>query len=80
MNLLVLQELRVKDEELEKQVAELKSKLEELEQLAKARGLTGIFQLRQQPATTGSEKPTKSSWIIIIIIIITKTEPKLTIR
>lgn len=54
----VLQDLRIKDEELEKQVAELKSKLEELEQLAKARGLSGIFQLKQQPSTsTGSAKP-----------------------
>jgi len=66
---MVLQELRIKDEELEKQVADLKSKLEELEQLAKARGLSGIFQLKPQPGTTASGKPDKSSWIIIIIIL-----------
>lgn len=64
-----LEELRIKDEELEKQVADLKSKLEELEQLAKARGLSGIFQLKPQPGTTASGKPDKSSWIIIIIIL-----------
>ncbi|AAF16770.1 F3M18.5 [Arabidopsis thaliana] len=56
-----LEELRIKDEELEKQVADLKSKLEELEQLAKARGLSGIFQLKPQPGTTASGKPDKSS-------------------
>ncbi|KAG7647841.1 hypothetical protein AtNW77_Chr1g0031371 [Arabidopsis thaliana] len=55
-----LEELRIKDEELEKQVADLKSKLEELEQLAKARGLSGIFQLKPQPGTTASGKPDKS--------------------
>ncbi|EFH67039.1 hypothetical protein ARALYDRAFT_890393 [Arabidopsis lyrata subsp. lyrata] len=56
-----LEDLRIKDEELEKQVADLKSKLEELEQLAKARGLSGIFQLKPQPGTTASGKPDKSS-------------------
>ncbi|CAN8304008.1 unnamed protein product [Cochlearia groenlandica] len=55
-----LEELRLKDEDLEKQVADLKSKLEELEQLAKARGLSGIFQLKQQPRTTGNGKPENS--------------------
>ncbi|XP_010499381.1 PREDICTED: OPA3-like protein [Camelina sativa] len=49
-----LEELRLKDEALEKQVADLKSKLEELEQLAKARGLSGVFQLKPQPSTTSS--------------------------
>lgn len=54
-----LQELRKKDEELEKEMADLKSKLEELEQLAKSRGLSGLFQVKQQPGTKG--KPAEKS-------------------
>lgn len=61
VNLLVLQELRIKDEELEKQVADLKSKLEELEQLSKARGLSGIFQLKQQPSSGKPQNPVEPS-------------------
>ncbi|CAH8355477.1 unnamed protein product [Eruca vesicaria subsp. sativa] len=61
-----LEELRIKDEELEKKVAELQSKLAEVEELAKARGLTGIFKVRQQPCTAAttkgsSEKPDEKS-------------------
>lgn len=61
-----LQELRKKDEILEKQMADLQSKLAEVEELAKARGLTGIFKGRQQPGTSSttkgsSEKPDESS-------------------
>ncbi|XP_010478226.1 PREDICTED: OPA3-like protein [Camelina sativa] len=56
-----LEELRLKDEALEKQVADLKIKLEELEQLAKARGLSGTIQLKPQPSTTSSGAAAKSS-------------------
>uniref|UniRef100_A0A1J3IQN8 OPA3-like protein n=1 Tax=Noccaea caerulescens TaxID=107243 RepID=A0A1J3IQN8_NOCCA len=54
-----VEELRKKDEELEKEMAGLKSKLEELEQLAKSRGLSGLFQVKQQPGTKG--KPAEKS-------------------
>lgn len=60
-----MQELRIKDEELEKKMAHLQSKLAEVEELAKARGLTGIFKVRQQPGTSttkgSSEKPDEKS-------------------
>jgi len=59
-----LEELRKKDEDLEKEMADLKSKLEELEQLAKSRGLTGLFQLKQQPgskAKPAEKSPVESS-------------------
>ncbi|CAN6824376.1 unnamed protein product [Brassica oleracea] len=55
-----LEELRIKDEELEKKMAHLQSKLAEVEELAKARGLTGIFKVKQQPGG-GSEKPDAKS-------------------
>lgn len=48
-----LQELRRKDEEVEKKMADLQSRLAEIEQLATARGLTGMFKLRQQPDAKG---------------------------
>ncbi|KAH0915963.1 hypothetical protein HID58_030409 [Brassica napus] len=59
-----LEELRIKDEELEKKMADLQSKLAEVEELAKARGLTGFFKVKQQPGTTtkgSSEKPDAKS-------------------
>ncbi|KAG5390391.1 hypothetical protein IGI04_031932 [Brassica rapa subsp. trilocularis] len=60
-----LEELRIKDEELEKKMADLQSKLAEVEELAKARGLTGIFKVKQQPGTAtkvvSSEKPDAKS-------------------
>ncbi|CAF1709626.1 BnaC03g58730D [Brassica napus] len=56
-----LEELRIKDEELEKKMALLQSKLAEVEELAKARGLTGIFKVKQQPGTPTSEKPDAKS-------------------
>ncbi|KAJ0233717.1 hypothetical protein HA466_0280600 [Hirschfeldia incana] len=60
-----LEELKKKDEELEKRMADLQSKLAEVEELAKARGLTGIFKARQQPGTSttkgSSEKPDEKS-------------------
>ncbi|CAH8298601.1 unnamed protein product [Eruca vesicaria subsp. sativa] len=56
-----LEEFRRKDEEMEKKMADLQSRLAEVEQLAKARGLTGMFKLRQQPDTQGSEKPADKS-------------------
>ncbi|KAG2265766.1 hypothetical protein Bca52824_072845 [Brassica carinata] len=57
-----LEELRRKDEEMEKKMADLQSRLAEVEQLAKARGLTGMFKLRQQPnATKGSDNPADTS-------------------
>ncbi|CAN7133593.1 unnamed protein product [Brassica rapa subsp. narinosa] len=60
-----LEELRIKDEELEKKIADLQSKLAEVEELAKARGLTGIFKVKQQPGSPtkvgSSEKPDSKS-------------------
>ncbi|CAF2252235.1 unnamed protein product [Brassica napus] len=60
-----LEELRIKDEELEKKMADLQSKLAEVEELAKARGLTGIFKVKQQPGSAtkvgSSEKPDAKS-------------------
>ncbi|KAF3484860.1 hypothetical protein F2Q69_00053974 [Brassica cretica] len=57
-----LEELRRKDEEMEKKMADLQSRLAEVEQLAQARGLTGMFKLRQQPnATKGSDNPADTS-------------------
>ncbi|XP_009109710.1 OPA3-like protein [Brassica rapa] len=60
-----LEELRIKDEELEKKMADLQSKLAEVEELAKARGLTGFFKVKQQPGSAtkvgSSEKPDAKS-------------------
>lgn len=60
-----MQELRIKDEELEKKMADLQSKLAEVEELAKARGLTGFFKVKQQPGSAtkvgSSEKPDAKS-------------------
>ncbi|CAN6985519.1 unnamed protein product [Brassica oleracea var. botrytis] len=57
-----LEELRIKDEELEKKMAHLQSKLAEVEELAKARGLTGIFKVKQQPGTaTKTQNPDAKS-------------------
>ncbi|KAE9461858.1 hypothetical protein C3L33_06195, partial [Rhododendron williamsianum] len=42
--------LRLRDEQLAGEVELLKQKLEEIEQLARARGLAGVFNLRQAPA------------------------------
>ncbi|KAL3753791.1 hypothetical protein ACJRO7_001089 [Eucalyptus globulus] len=42
-----LEAMRQRDEALEKEVEILKQKLEELEQLAKGRGLSGLFNFKQ---------------------------------
>ncbi|XP_065873503.1 OPA3-like protein [Euphorbia lathyris] len=42
----VLQEMKQRDEELARELEHLKLKIEELEQLAKARGLSGLFNFR----------------------------------
>ncbi|KAF7120474.1 hypothetical protein RHSIM_Rhsim13G0181500 [Rhododendron simsii] len=44
------QGLRLRDEQLAGEVEHLKQKLEEIEQLARARGIAGVFNLRQAPA------------------------------
>ncbi|KAG6722759.1 hypothetical protein I3842_03G176300 [Carya illinoinensis] len=41
-----LQAMKQRDEDLAKEVEHLRQKIEELEQLAKGRGLTGIFHIR----------------------------------
>ncbi|KAM5578239.1 OPA3-like protein [Rosa sericea] len=46
-----LQALKQRDEELEREVQLLKKKLEELEQLAKGRGIAGLFSFRHAQAT-----------------------------
>ncbi|KAL5772332.1 hypothetical protein ACOSP7_011933 [Xanthoceras sorbifolium] len=54
-----LEVLREKDDGLAKEVELLRQKLEELEQLAKARGLSGIFNFRNANAEDGKlAKPT----------------------
>ncbi|XP_010538188.1 PREDICTED: OPA3-like protein isoform X1 [Tarenaya hassleriana] len=53
-----IEELRAKDEELEKDFTFLRNKIEELEKLAKSRGLSGIFHLKQSNTDDGkSAKP-----------------------
>lgn len=49
------QGMRQRDEELAQEVELLKQKLAEIEQMAKARGLAGVFNLRQAQAEA---KPT----------------------
>lgn len=48
--------MRQRDEELALEVELLKQKLAEIEQMAKGRGLAGVFTLRQ--AQAGEAKPT----------------------
>lgn len=43
--------MKQRDEELEREVQLLKKKLEELEQLAKGRGIGGLFSFRHAQAT-----------------------------
>jgi PleD family two-component response regulator len=45
--------MRQRDEELAREVELLRQKLEELEQLAKERGLGGLFNIRQTNIETG---------------------------
>lgn len=45
--------MRQRDEELAREVELLKQKLEELEQLAKGRGLGGLFNIRHTNIETG---------------------------
>lgn len=45
--------MRQRDEDLAKEVELLRQKLEELEQLAKGRGLGGIFNIRHNNTETG---------------------------
>uniref|UniRef100_A0A5B7BS81 Putative OPA3-like protein n=1 Tax=Davidia involucrata TaxID=16924 RepID=A0A5B7BS81_DAVIN len=53
-----LEGMRQKDEELATEVEFLKCKLQELEHLARGRGLAGVFNLRHAPAEDGkSVKP-----------------------
>ncbi|GAA0152195.1 hypothetical protein LIER_10736 [Lithospermum erythrorhizon] len=44
-----LEALRQRNEELAKEVELLKQKLQEIEQLAKGRGLSGVFKLKKDP-------------------------------
>ncbi|KAJ9686216.1 hypothetical protein PVL29_015222 [Vitis rotundifolia] len=46
-----LQALKQRDEDLAREVEQLKHKLEELEQLAKGRGLSGLFNFKHAHAT-----------------------------
>lgn len=48
--------MRQRDEQLAQEVEVLKQKLDEIEQLAKGRGLAGVFNFRQ--AHAGEAKPT----------------------
>lgn len=50
-----LQAMRQRDEELAREVELLKSKLQEIEQLAQKRGLAGVFNFRH--AHTDESKP-----------------------
>ncbi|KAG6419180.1 hypothetical protein SASPL_121392 [Salvia splendens] len=52
---LIFEGMRQRDEELAQEVELLKQKLAEIEQMAKARGLAGVFSLRQAQAEA---KPT----------------------
>jgi hypothetical protein len=45
--------MKQRDEDLAKEVELLKHKLQEIEQLAKGRGLGGIFQLKHSAAEEG---------------------------
>ncbi|KAI8525576.1 hypothetical protein RHMOL_Rhmol13G0241200 [Rhododendron molle] len=51
--------LRLRDEQLAGEVERLRQKLEEIEQLARARGLAGVFNLRQAPAEDHSKSGKK---------------------
>ncbi|XP_026392092.1 optic atrophy 3 protein homolog isoform X2 [Papaver somniferum] len=59
-----LEEIKQKEENLERELEFIKGKLAELEQLAKARGLSGIFNFRNpngnENAKSGSEVPPKT--------------------
>lgn len=44
--MVVFQKLRLRDEALELEIKGLKSKLQELEQLARGKGLAGLFNFR----------------------------------
>ncbi|RVW46765.1 hypothetical protein CK203_084471 [Vitis vinifera] len=46
-----LQALKQRDEDLAREVEQLKHKLEELEQLAKGQGLSGLFNFKHARAT-----------------------------
>lgn len=49
----VFQKLRQRDEALEKEMEGLKSKIQELEQLAREKGLAGMFNLRHPHVKEG---------------------------
>lgn len=50
--------MRQRDEQLAREVEDLKQKLAEIEQLAKGRGLAGVFNLRQAQAVEAKPTPT----------------------
>ena len=54
------QKMRQRDEDIAREVELLKQKLEELERIAKGRGLSGMFNFKQ--TNTENEKPAKPAW------------------
>lgn len=50
-----LEAMKQRDEDLAREIELLKQKLEELEHLARARGLTGLFEFRHAHATDNSK-------------------------
>ncbi|KAK4420278.1 hypothetical protein Salat_2440900 [Sesamum alatum] len=56
-----LEVMRQRDEELAREVEQLKHRLTELEQLTKERGLSGVFNFRHSKATDNKTKDTHSS-------------------
>ena len=53
--------MRLRDEELAQEVEHLKHQLEELERLARGRGLPGVFNFRHANAEDG--KSGKQAWL-----------------
>lgn len=53
-----LQEIKDRNEDLAREVQLLKQKLEELEELARGRGLAGIFNFRHAHAHASDERKT----------------------
>lgn len=62
--------MRQRDENLAKEVELLRQKLEELEQLAKGRGLGGIFNIRHNNNNTETGKAAKPAWFEQEILLI----------
>lgn len=59
---LFFQAMKQRDEDLAREIELLKQKLEELEHLARARGLTGLFEFRHAHATDNSK--IVPSWLL----------------